>query len=442
MAKNKRLPAHSPNGSKTEAYRPSGRPLAIDLFAGAGGMSLGVEASGFDIAAAVELDPIHAATHHFNFPYAETICADMTAVESDRLERVVTKRGRDELDLLVGGPPCQGFSQIGKRQLDDPRNRLVFEYLRVVRDLRPRYFIFENVPGMNTGRHRSFVGELVDAFDDAGYVVEKPIRVLNAKDHGVAQDRRRLIIMGSRSDQPAIQYPHAGSPTDGHTLTVEEAIGDLFGIDAIVSKDFGVPMSAVEYSGRAKTLFNDHAGQYRLTHVRPVPQGKLWGHVGSHHTEKSIARFAATAPGTFEDISRFFKLSPQGLCHTLRAGTASNRGAYTAPRPIHYGIPRCITIREAARLHSYPDWFQFHRTIWHGFRQIGNSVAPLFGKALADTVTAAMGVDSKALPTYELPVESEELLWYDMGSAARHYGVSRHTIAPRRRRESEATASD
>lgn len=439
MTQTKRPKTPSPKGENAGAYRPSDRPLAIDLFAGAGGMSLGAEAAGFDIAAAVEIDPIHAATHHFNFPYSTTICADMTKVESGRLERLVTKRGRDQLDLLVGGPPCQGFSQIGKRQLDDPRNRLVFEYLRVVRDLRPRHFIFENVPGMNTGRHRSFVEELVEAFEGAGYVVGRPIRVLNAKDFGVAQQRRRLIIVGSRADQPVMVYPGAFGKEAGLSVTVGEAIGDLAAIQAIVGKDIGVPLSDVTYSPTAKRLFNDHQGHFSLTHLREVPANRLWGHVGSRHTDKSIRRFAATQPGSFEDVSRFFKLAPDGLCHTLRAGTASNRGAYTAPRPIHYAIPRCITMREAARLHSYPDWFQFHRTIWHGFRQIGNSVAPLFGKALASQAIEALDINPELLPAYRLNSENEELLSYDMGAAAKFYGVHRHTIAPRRRSESQTS---
>ncbi|MFM6055520.1 MAG: DNA cytosine methyltransferase, partial [Sphaerospermopsis kisseleviana] len=101
------------------------------------------------------------------------------------------------------------------------------------------------------------------------------------------------------------------------------------------------------------------------------------------HSPASEERFASTPHGKNEPISRFYKLDPDGLCNTLRAGTASNKGAFTSPRPIHPFTPRCITVREAARLHSFPDWFRFHPTKWHGFRQIGNSVPPLLAQAVA-----------------------------------------------------------
>lgn len=96
--------------------------------------------------------------------------------------------------------------------------------------------------------------------------------------------------------------------------------------------------------------------------------------------------------GENRKISRFHKLDPQGLCNTLRAGTPSNRGAFTSPRPIHPYTPRCITVREAARLHSYPDWFRFQRTKWHGFRQVGNSVPPLLAKAVASEIIKLLGI--------------------------------------------------
>ena len=134
-----------------------------------------------------------------------------------------------------------------------------------------------------------------------------------------------------------------------------------------------------------------------------------------------------------EQVSRFYRLHPDKPSNTLRAGTASNRGAFTAPRPIHYELARCISVREAARLHSFPDWFQFHRTIWHGFRQIGNAVAPAFGKALGDSVIRALGIDVAALPIKELAEQDEQLLMMNMRDAARHFDVPSNTIEPRRR---------
>ncbi len=143
------------------------RPTALDLFAGAGGLSLGLEAAGFDIAGAIDIDPIHCATHEYNFPYSAIICGDLSELSSDKIIFKLRGKGFNRIDLIAGGPPCQGFSQIGQRQLDDPRNRLVFEFVRVVADLKPKYFLFENVPGILAGKHAIFVTKLMQAFRSA-----------------------------------------------------------------------------------------------------------------------------------------------------------------------------------------------------------------------------------------------------------------------------------
>jgi DNA (cytosine-5)-methyltransferase 1 len=131
-------------------------------------------------------------------------------------------------------------------------------------------------------------------------------------------------------------------------------------------------------------------------------------------------------------VSRFYKLALDGICNTLRAGTASDRGAFTSPRPIHPVYPRCISVREAARLHSYPDWFRFHRTIWHGFRQIGNSVPPLLGRAVGARIAEALGV-VPCKPTEVLELGPEELAAFNMKQAADHFSVSPKVIPPRKR---------
>jgi DNA (cytosine-5)-methyltransferase 1 len=148
---------------------------------------------------------------------------------------------------------------------------------------------------------------------------------------------------------------------------------------------------------------------------------------------ESIKRFQDTLPGKTEPISRFLKLDPEGVCNTLRAGTASNRGAFTSPRPIHPFTPRCITVREAARLHSYPDWFRFHATKWHGFRQVGNSVPPFLAKAVASEIIKALGVyPSKPIEVGE--IGDEKWLSLDMSQAANYYGVDPNVIEQRTRR--------
>jgi DNA (cytosine-5)-methyltransferase 1 len=417
------------------------RPSVIDLFAGVGGLSLGFEAAGFDVVAAVEFDPVHAAAHEYNFPYAKTFCVDMNKLETSELKNALDEKGYEELDMLVGGPPCQGFSTMGKRNLDDPRNKLVFEYLRVVQDLRPKYFILENVPGMIAGKQIKFVEELVDEFEKLGYNIHKQIKALSAADYGVAQKRRRVIIMGSRGDMPILKYP---SPTHientiktistlGSTdyIGAEHAIGDLAEIPINIKVDKGIP-NTIDYSHEYRKSFNPkNDGAYSLCHIRDT-DNLIWGHVGSVHSQQSIDRFMATEPGTNETISRFFRLHPGRPSNTLRAGTTSDKGAHTAPRPLHYQYPRCITIREAARLHSFPDWFQFHRTVWHGFRQIGNAVAPMFGKAIGDEVIRTLGINPATLPVYKLDKQDAKLLQLNMTEASAFFNIDRGIIPVRK----------
>src|SRR5438105_3727971 len=136
------------------------RPIAVDLFSGAGGFSLGAEQSGFDVVAAVEYDAIHAGVHTYNFPLCEVLCVDARTLSADDLLMAI-RRGVENhergpwdgtLDAIIGGVPCQGFSAIGKRAADDPRNLLAFEFMRFVRELKPRYFAMKNVPGMTSFR--------------------------------------------------------------------------------------------------------------------------------------------------------------------------------------------------------------------------------------------------------------------------------------------------
>jgi len=149
------------------------RPIGIDLFAGAGGMSLGFEQAGFDIAAAVEIDPIHAAVHHFNFPETAVLARSIVGLTGQEL-REKAGLGRKPVDVVFGGPPCQGFSLIGHRMLDDTRNQLVKEFVRLVSELGARTFVFENVKGLTIGKHRMFLESLIEAFGDLGYRVQIP----------------------------------------------------------------------------------------------------------------------------------------------------------------------------------------------------------------------------------------------------------------------------
>jgi len=153
------------------------------------------------------------------------------------------------------------------------------------------------------------------------------------------------------------------------------------------------------------------------------------------HSTLSQKRFSQTPFGESEAVSRFLKLDPNGLCNTLRAGTASDRGAFTSPRPIHPYRPRCITVREAARLHSYPDWFRFHSTKWHGFRQVGNSVPPLLAKAVAESVLTAIGQSPDG--RQDLIAGDLRLITMNMREASNYFGVPSDTIPQRNRKNSK-----
>jgi len=408
----------------------SARPIGIDLFAGAGGLSLGFEQAGFDIAAAVEIDPVHCATHEYNFPLCKTICASVTDISGDEIRRLAGLGDR-AIDVVFGGAPCQGFSMIGKRALDDPRNQLVFHYVRIVAELKPTYCVFENVKGLTLGKHSEFLNELIEALGEAGYDVALPYQVLNAADYGVPQDRKRLFLLGTRRGHKPAVYP---TPLT-ERVTVGEAIGDLPDantFDELIHSD-AVRTNWHTEASYARRLRGQELDPNDFSYAREFDQYLLTSSLRTEHTALSQERFLATEQGKTEPISRFRKLPTDGLCNTLRAGTDSARGAFTSPRPIHPDFPRVITVREAARLHSFPDWFRFHATKWHGFRQIGNSVPPLLGRAIASSIMEALGRKPKA-PKKQLSLRDTGLLGFDMGTAARYFDVPRDTIAQRIRK--------
>jgi DNA (cytosine-5)-methyltransferase 1 len=422
------------------------RPIAIDLFAGAGGLTLGFEQAGFDVAAAVEIDPIHCAAHKFNFPETVVIPRSVEGLSAGEIRRL-SGIGDKPVDCVFGGPPCQGFSLIGHRALEDPRNNLVLEFVRLVVELGARTFVFENVKGLTVGQHKEFLSELVNAFRDAGYRVQLPWRVLDAASYGVPQHRERLILLGSRMDVFLAKYPlpftvAADDLRSTDTLpagpTCSDAIGDLpdadrfdrlLDTDSVETSSYGLPS---KYAAELRCTTNDSWHYGYIRHWNPTV---LTSSARTTHTEISRRRFAETEPGQVEPISRFYKLHSDGLSNTLRAGTDGARGAFTSPRPIHYKHLRCVTVREMARLHGFPDWFRFHATKWHGARQIGNAVPPPLARAIAATVRQALGI-----PPYRvdrcIELGNERLLYLEMADAARLFGV----VPPNTRRDRKSGA--
>ena len=411
------------------------RPIAVDLFAGAGGMTLGFEQAGFDILASVEIDPIHCAIHKFNFPFWTVICKGVEETTGKEI-RNSSQIANQEIDVVFGGPPCQGFSLMGKRSFDDPRNSLVFHFIRLVVELQPKFFVLENVKGMTVGKHQEFIAEIINQFTESGYQVDANYQVLNAANYGVPQNRERLFLLGSRQNIELPKYPDKMIFPNLKSPTVWDALQDLPVIEnypELYQQDW-IMTEFSKPSNYAKKLRSLATAKNNYSYKRQYDLTLLTSSLRSKHSTESMERFASTPHGQIESISRFHKLDPDGLCNTLRAGTPSNKGAFTSPRPIHPFIPRCITVREAARLHSYPDWFRFHPTKWHGFRQIGNSVPPLLAQAVAGEIIKSLGLQPSQSKCVK-DLGDISLLTLDMSAAAKYFGVSRHVIEPRTRKK-------
>lgn len=416
------------------------RPICIDLFAGAGGLSLGFEQAGFDIAASVEIDPIHAAVHAFNFPRCRTVPQSVVGLSGQEILKASGLKPHS-VDVVVGGAPCQGFSLIGQRALDDPRNLLVREFVRLVSELDAKYFVFENVKGLTIGRQKQFLDELICEFADAGYELRSPWRILNAVNFGVPQHRERLFLLGARNglDLPHYPAPLTRAPDDARSdlpsgPSCGDAIDDLPEPEDFVrllSSDEVLTNTRARASRYAETMRCVGEAGWGLGYRRLWQRNLLTSSARTNHTRTSRRRFSATEQGTVEPVSRFYKLSRNGVSNTLRAGTDSARGAFTSPRPIHYEKNRCVTVREMARLHGFPDWFRFHVTKWHGARQIGNAVPPPLAKIVAEQIVLALGIRPSP-PNLELELGDPQLLSMDMTQSARYWGVP-VPIAPRMR---------
>lgn len=374
----------------------SRRPIAIDIFSGVGGLSLGFEQAGFDLVAAVEYDPIHAIVHKYNFPDCEIVCRDVTRVGAEqvlsaaqkgfsRLQPGVVWPG--QIDALIGGPSCQGFSTGGVRDANDERNDLLLHFVRLVEEIRPLTFCFENVPGLLEPRFEELRTIAFKRLANAGYSMEGESGWLNAADFGVPQNRRRVLVVGSRGGTaPQLPTPPYTRITVGDAfqgLPVVEDYDSLLHNDVAELRGQDLRNRSNVMSPYAAALASESAARTERQ-LPPTYALELSNCLRTEHSETVTERFRATSPGSVEPVSRFYRLDLDSQARTLRAGTGRERGAHTSPRPIHPSLPRVITVREAARLHSYPDWFRFNSTNWHGHRQIGNSVPPLLARAVAE----------------------------------------------------------
>lgn len=361
----------------------------VDVFSGAGGLSLGFEQAGFVPALGVDSDERATAAYAANFPDSAVLVADAEDLAGDELLDAAEVRS---CTVLVGGPPCAAFSIGGLMQQDDERRELVGEFARIICEVRPRYFVMENVPGILLPKARKIVDRFFGRLRNAGYELSDPW-LLNASDFGVPQRRRRVFIVGAQRRLPLPKIP---GPNGIGEPTAQEAIGDLERLESCRLGSSGEHSGALgqgsSYALRLRGELLDDGDRSR-PRARPVV---LTGCGRVKHSPAVEERFRQVQPGTSEPISRFLRLHPDRPAPTIRAGTLPGRGSFTAPRPIHYAFPRVITVREAARLQSMPDWFEVDRTKWRGYMQVGNAVPPLLARVVADAIRCAVNEEESA----------------------------------------------
>ena len=364
----------------------------IDLFAGVGGLSLGAARAGFTVAMAVERDKHALAAHTKNFPKVNHSAADISRLTGEKLLQAAgLKVG--ELDGLIGGPPCQGFSIIGHRRTADSRNNLFRKFFLLVAECRPKFFVAENVLGILDGQYDRIRQDALKLVED--YIVLKPMK-FKASDFGAPTSRERAFFIGYRADAVA---PISESDFDAlkvkRAVTVARALRGLPPriYSSWLTEDQGwrnvgrLPVN--EFTERIINGIPQDIGDPEALR-RHREERIVSGCLGTRHSAEVAARYARMKPGKKDEISKTVRLKPNGLCPTLRAGTDANRGSYQAVRPVHPTAARVITPREAARLQGFPDWFQFAPSKWHSFRQIGNSVSPFVAEAVLTVLGRAL----------------------------------------------------
>ncbi|QRY79660.1 DNA cytosine methyltransferase [Pseudomonas sp. PDNC002] len=346
-------------------------PTLLDLFSGCGGLALGSKNAGYTTSLAVDIDPILSSSFPVNFPSTPFLQADVATLSAEDLRRSIP----DGVDGIVGGPPCQAFSGIGKRLPDDPRRSLVGEFFRIVDEVQPKFFLMENVPGLAFPENKPVLEQALARLG-ANWDVLGPV-VLDASLFGAATKRKRVFVFGFNRDE--VETPELDwlVQPEAERVTVRDAIFDL--LDATPCKkhqDKWVYSRRANLSAYAKSMRSD--------------SGRFSGHQRTAHKPETVRRYAAVPQGGVDLVGKHKRLEWNGLCPTLRAGTGSDRGSYQSVRPLHPDENRVITPREGARLQGFPDSFEFHATTWHSFRMIGNSVSPIIARVLLRRIRQAL----------------------------------------------------
>ncbi len=360
-------------------YAMARKLTAIDLFCGAGGLSEGFRQAGFQILAGNDFNETAGKTFaatHLDAVFLPGAVQDVSA------KRVLVETGlaRGELDCLVGGPPCQAFSVYNRqRGLHDARSHLFKEYLRLVDGLRPKWMVMENVTGILSAGGGSTVTVIRDELRNLGYRTE--FKVLKAEEYGVPQERRRVVILGTRTDGE-IRFP---APSHGPGLRdfvcILDAIGDLpalrNGEAMAVSPYTSQTHSEYQKLMRVRSGFvQDHCtpklsaiNLERMKHIKP---GGSWRDIPVRLLPEGMKRAKRS-----DHTKRYGRMRWDGLSCTILTKCDVHWGAY-----IHPSQDRAISVREAARIQSFPDWFHFEGSMTDQFVQVGNAVPPLLGRAI------------------------------------------------------------
>ena len=366
----------------------------IDLFAGAGGLSLGAARAGFNVLAAVELDSHAISSHIANFPYTNHIQKDILSLNGKTLLQLANIK-QDQLSGIIGGPPCQGFSTIGHGNVNDERNLLFIKFFELVGEIQPAFFVAENVPGIMNEKYDIIRAR---AFNHVKkYTLLPPIRI-KASDYGAPTTRTRIFFVGFKEGANInsivitdIEKMKVGINQQTNVRQALEGISNITepsGNGEIDRKYFMEPNSRTQCDFFYQRIVgmrpnnvgdNEYINCYTNKHI-------VNGCLPTKHSIDVKKRYEALAYGQQDKVSKSKRLDPNGFCPTLRAGTGPEKGSYQAVRPIHFEYSRVITPREAARLQGFPDWYMLPNTIWHSFRQIGNSVSPIVAERVLSAI--------------------------------------------------------
>ena len=349
----------------------SRRPRVIDLFSGCGGFSLGAHLAGFDVVTAYDIDPILTSSYSKNFPDTNFVLQDIAKLTGPAL---IDAAG-GPIQGIFGGPPCQGFSEIGRRDPNDPRRLLLGHFFRLVAEVTPQFFVMENVLGLGRASSRSVLDSALHGVRNS-YEIFGP-HVLDASHFGAATKRPRLFVIGVLKDVGEAFSLADLDQYETSAATVKAAICDLDGAVEEGEKN-GFDVWRITRKGRPTSYARKLRSLNRC----------FTGHRPTVHSSAVVARFNKVKAGSIDKVGRHPRLNWDGQCPTLRAGTGADRGSYQSVRPIHPDLPRVITVREAARLQGFPDSHLFHPTIWHSFRMIGNSVSPVIAEAIFKAIAS------------------------------------------------------